>query len=334
MFCFDSNYVIPASVAFYSLLEHNRQGGGQDKSFFFRLFVVHNNISPSQQEKLHLTLKPFSHFASLEFINAQNYLQGIWRNFTHRYHFSCEVLYKLIAPSLFPQYDKIIISDVDVVFLGSVAESFFNFDVKENYLVAGCVSNDPEKFLPLPKKGWQSEYKRFNAQDLKAIQYGIAGGYLIINLKRWREENTQDKALRYLQQNAHKLVLAEQDVLSIISHKRIKKISPAHIVGHTAWVDFGDNWEKLKPNLYTQEEFTQAREHPIQIHYVGVDKPWNSPSQPKAELWFYYLYQTPFFEEYLASIEAILFEKFKRSRFLPRTLRFLKKFPSWVISKL
>lgn len=329
MFCFDRNYVIPAAVAFYSLLKHNGGGAGsnqeQKEPIYFKLFVVHNDISQAQQEKLHLTIKPFSHFASLEFIQAQNHLQEIWKKYTYHCHFSHEMLYKLIAPSLFPQYDKIIISDVDVVFLGDVGKSFFDFDICQKYLVGGVVSNDPQAFLPLPKKGWQSQYKHLNPDELEAIQYGIAAGYLIVNLKQWREEKTQEKALDYLQNNAHRLVLAEQDVLGIVSHKRIKRISPAHIVGHTAWVDLGNSWEKLKPNIYTQEEILQARENPIQLHYVGARKPWNSPNEPKSDLWFYYLSQTPFLEECLTQLETIMFEKFKKSRLTWRALNFLKK---------
>lgn len=329
MFCFDRNYVIPAAVAFYSLLKHN--GGGveskeeQKELIKFKLFVVHNDISQAQQEKLHQTLKPFSHFASLEFIDAKNHLQEVWKNYPRQHHFAYEMLYKLIAPSLFPQYDKIIISDVDVVFLGDVSKSFFDFDVCKKHLVAGVVSNNPQDFLPLPKKGWQSQYKHFNPDELEAIQYGIAAGYLIVNLKQWREEKIQQKALCYLQNNAHKLVLAEQDVLGIVSHKRIKRISPAHIVGHSAWVDLGDSWEKFKPNIYTQEEILEARDYPIQLHYVGVRKPWNSPSEPKSDLWFYYLSQTPFLEEYLTQLETIMFEKFKKSQLTWRVFHFLKK---------
>lgn len=235
------------------------------------------------------------------------------------------MLYKLIAPSLFPQYEKIIISDVDVVFLGDIGRSFFDFDVSQNDLVAGVVSNDPQNFLPLPKKGWQSQYKHLNAQELQAIQYGIAAGYFIVNLKQWRKEKTEEKALKYLQSNAHKLVLAEQDILGIISHQRIKRLSPDHIVAHTSWRDLGDSWEKLKPNIYTQKEILQARDHPIQLHYVGVRKPWNSPSEPKSDLWFFYLSQTAFLEEYLNNMESILFKKFKHSRLTYRAFRFIKK---------
>lgn len=39
-------------------------------------------------------------------------------------HYSKEVLYKLLAPTIFPQYEQIIITDVDVVFCGDIAEIY------------------------------------------------------------------------------------------------------------------------------------------------------------------------------------------------------------------
>ena len=35
MFCFDNNYVIPAAVAFYSMLENC------NKNYFYRMYVLH-----------------------------------------------------------------------------------------------------------------------------------------------------------------------------------------------------------------------------------------------------------------------------------------------------
>ncbi|ANV98200.1 hypothetical protein BBW65_05030 [Helicobacter enhydrae] len=326
MFCFDSNYVIPASVAFYSLLESNTPPPPTE-NLKFKLFVVHNDISQEDQEKLQLTIKPFCDFASLEFIDANQYLKDVWKKMSNKYHFAYEVFYKLIAPSLFPQYDKIIISDVDVCFLNDITKSFWDFDVDEEYVIGGVVSNDPDAFFPIPNVGWRSGYKKFNSEELKAIQHGIDGAYLIINLKQWRENKIQERAIDYLKKSVGKLVLAEQDVLGVISFPYIKKISPAHIVCNTSWEVLGKEWKDFKPNVYTQEEIWEARDKPIQIHFAGANKPWNTPSVPMADLWFVYLCKTPFLQDYLRKMESIMFQKFQRT-FLPyRILNFVKKNP-------
>lgn len=294
--------------------------------------MIHNDISPNDQAKLKQTLEIFSRFSSLHFINAEGYLQSLWKKIPNQYHFSCEVLYKLIAPSLFPQYDKIIISDVDVVFLGDITKSFFEFDCEEDYLIGGVISNNPEAFFPLPPSGWRSGYKKFSPSNLKAIQYGAGGGYLLINLKQWRKVGAEERCIDCLKNNAKKLVLAEQDIINLVCFPHIKKISLAHIVSHSSWESLGEQWEKLKPNLYTQEEILEAREHPIQLHYVGADKPWNTPSVPKSDLWFSYLAKTLFLEDYLNKLETIFFQKFQKRLLIYRALKFFQKHPLFLIS--
>ncbi|WP_158654380.1 glycosyltransferase family 8 protein [Helicobacter pametensis] len=292
---------------------------------YFKLFVVHNDISHSDQEKLQLTIKPFSHFASLSFIHAGEYLKDIWEKLPDKHHFAYEMFYKLIAPSLFPQYDKIIISDVDVVFLGDVKKEFLEFDCDENHLLAGVVSNDPDAFFPIPSKGYRSGYKRFNAQELKALQYGVDACYLIINLKQWRAHKTQEKAIEYLQNNFHKLVLAEQNVLAIVCANHIKSLGLQYGASNKSWLHLGESWEKLTPKIYTQNEIDEACKNPIQLHFAGANKPWNTPSEPKSEIWFQYLCQTPFLQDYLNTLEQRMFKKFKESRFVYRLLRLIKR---------
>lgn len=248
----------------------------------------------------------------------------MWEKIKDKHHFSNEVLYKLITPSLFPQYDKIIVSDVDVVFLGSVIEEFEDFDSEQDHLVGGVLSNDPQAFFPIPHKGWRSGYRRFSASELEKIQYGIAGGYLIINTKQWRLKAIEQKALDYLNQNWYKLVLPEQDVISICCHPYIKKIHPRHIVCHENWERFGERFQKLIPNIYSQKEITEMCYEPIQLHYVGDKKPWNTPSVPKSELWFEYLCKTPFLRDFLKKFEKTIINNYKKSSLTHRLYNKIK----------
>ena len=53
MHCFDNNYVIPAGVAFYSMLEN------ADKSYQYKLYVLHSDITQENQDLLFETIKKF-----------------------------------------------------------------------------------------------------------------------------------------------------------------------------------------------------------------------------------------------------------------------------------
>ncbi|ELB2754452.1 hypothetical protein QNF07_002746, partial [Vibrio alginolyticus] len=60
--CFDNNYVIPAAVAFYSLLEKS------DKNYKYQIYVLHEDITLLNQEKLKKTIQKFKN-SELIFIN-------------------------------------------------------------------------------------------------------------------------------------------------------------------------------------------------------------------------------------------------------------------------
>lgn len=369
MFCFDNNYVIPASVCFYSLLEHaNRytcdivSGGGAESSslkrklesknsykqilayeakttsshqntqnkikLFYKLYVIHNDISKDSQNILHQSISEFSSFASLEFIDAANRFSQEWQNLGLKGHFAQEVLYKLLLASHFPQYDKIIVSDVDVVFLGDVSRSFLEFDCESNLYLSGVKLNDPESFLPLD--GWKSGYKKYTQDEFNAVQNGIGGGYFIANLKMWRKDDIESRLIDYLSHNAYKLILAEQDVLNIVCYPKIDTLSPAHIVPHHSWEWYGKQWEHYKPKLYTQEQLDNARDYPIQLHYVGSKKPWNHPSEPKSDIWYKYLTKTPFLENHLNNLESIIINAYVKTTLSYRLQKFIKNNPLFV----
>ena len=93
MFCFDTNYVIPASVAFYSLMEH------ANKEYNYSFYVLHSDITIEQQNKLRITLKEFEN-CKLEFINMNNRLDDFWNENYKGGHFSKEVMYKLLVASI------------------------------------------------------------------------------------------------------------------------------------------------------------------------------------------------------------------------------------------
>jgi len=116
MFCFDKNYVIPAAVAFYSLMEN------ASKNYNYTFYILHSDIEEKQELKLKETIKEFKN-CELEFINMDNKLEDFWKENYKGGHFSKEVMYKLLVASLFPNLDKIIVSDVDVVFLNGTRTS-------------------------------------------------------------------------------------------------------------------------------------------------------------------------------------------------------------------
>lgn len=130
VFYFDNNYVIPAAVAFYSLLDN------ANSDYFYKFYVLQSDISLENQKKLHDSISGFKN-VSLDFVGMNNRFDDLWNKLETKGHFSKETFYKMLVASLFPQYNKVITSDVDVVFLGDISNSYFALNEEDTYYVAG-----------------------------------------------------------------------------------------------------------------------------------------------------------------------------------------------------
>lgn len=170
MFCFDKNYCIPASIAFNHFfaiqqnialwggvkLESKLESSNKEK-LFYKLYVLHNDITKDYQDLLQDSIKPFSDFSTLHFINTSNTFAKQWSDISHKAHYAKEMLYKILLSSNFPKYDKIIVSDVDVVFLGDVSKSFLEFDTDDDIYISGVKMNNPNDLFPLTN--WKKAIK-------------------------------------------------------------------------------------------------------------------------------------------------------------------------------
>ena len=127
-FTFDANYLLAAKVAIHSMMKH------ASPQYWYELYVFHTTLSTKAQQSLQNSLKEFA-YAELHFINVTQYDEKI-KNFGTKAHYSKEIFYKLIATDVLPQYDRIICSDVDVVFTGDFSPVFFMFP-NEKFYYAG-----------------------------------------------------------------------------------------------------------------------------------------------------------------------------------------------------
>src|SRR5574344_892141 len=207
MHCFDNNYVIPASVAFYSMLEY------ANPDYNYELYVLHNGITEENQGKLKKTIEEFKN-ASLKFISMGDKFKDIFEKMQGS-HFSKEVLYKLLVASIFPQYEKMIVADVDVVYRGDISKSYIDFDENSEDILAGV------KIVGHIVDSCRVGYSRdFSSQEYEKIIF--FGGYLVMNLKRIREENIEQEFVKSLETNSGRILQAEMDILNLVCTGRTK----------------------------------------------------------------------------------------------------------------
>lgn len=298
MFCFDTNYVIPAAVAFYSLLEH------ANKDYYYKFFILHSDITQEQQKKLKETLKEFDYMYDMKFIDMNNKFDDVWKNIKSKVHFSKEVMYKLLVTSLFPQYDKIIVTDVDVVFLDDISKSYFSFNTDENVYVAGV---KPIGVLKQFNTVYDNKFPKEMVEKLNSL----CGGYLVFNLKKMREENVEKVFIDFLKKNVDNLIYLEQDVLNACCYNKIKFLPLNYVTCTYMWTLYGSKEEFKNDGVYSEKELTDAMNNPIQLHYASTEKPWKYVDCVKSEVWFKYIAKTPFLREYLELLPSIIVLKNK-----------------------
>lgn len=322
MHCFDDNYVIPASVSFLSMLEN------ANPRYFYKLYVLHTDISEKNQNTLNSIVSKFNN-ADLQFIDMNNKFDDEFDVVKTKAHYSKEILYKLLAPTIFPQYEQIIITDVDVVFCGDIAEIYDEGQFDE-YIAGITYHNVLENFM---RNTYESQ---FSSEEIKKLLIG--SGLLCVNLKKMREDGMEAKCVAYLEQNLHRLKQPEQDVLNLVCYPKIKLL-PERFMVCTYLYDMIENNEFFGNEITLGKQdkvwIKEALSKVIQLHYAGAQKPWNTPTCTKSDIWFSYLLKTPFFYEVMRKITApklpdcklYLFDKIKIIKIKDNKIRFLGFIP-------
>lgn len=288
--CFDNRYVLPAAVSFYSMLKNANQ------KHHYALYVLHTDITMQNQKELQNIVAGFAN-ASLEFIQMNGRFKELFNSTKSKNHYSKEMFYKFCPPSLFPQYDKILISDVDVVWDGDISTLFFE-DISNEYL-AGSKG--------MVKKGcWvehylEDNYKDFSTQDRKKLLVGA--GLLLYNLAKMRADNLEQKFIEAANTYAQQVKQPEQDILNLVCWPHIKIFPANALVCNYAYEYYPDADSASQDLYYKKEEILFALKSPIQLHYAGPQKPWQDIDCVKSERWFYYLMQTPFAQKFLTSLK-------------------------------
>lgn len=311
IFYFDNNYVIPAAVAFYSLLDNS------DNRYFYKFHVLHSDISPENQRKLQETVANFNN-VSLDFVDLQNRFDDLWSKLQTKGHFSKETFYKMLVASIFPQYEKVITSDVDVVFLNDISKSYFMFDEDEPYYLAGI--------KPVGKiMHYFNGYKQwFSDEEISRMTF--CGGYLVMNLREMRKFDMESKFIDFFEKNAHRLNQAEQDILNLCCYPKIKYLPCATLVCSYLYDLYKTDEDLKNDSQFSEEELREAYKRPVQLHFATSTKPWKDIACTKSEEWFKYLVKTPFLREYLEKLNEKLCDN---SRFVGKSFSLGRLTLSW-----
>ena len=268
-FTFDDNYVIPAAVAFFSLVNRAKEGT------FYEMHVLHHDISPEHQGLLSEIAAKRGN-ASLTFVDTGDFLKDEWRSGSWEGHqarsqFTSDAVVRCFGARFLPQYDRIVYSDVDVVFADDVS-ALMDVDLTDAYC-AGVVG-----FL---------RHDRTNMSHLKPEHYEmlkdcyLAGGIWVMNLEKIRADRLEDRMLEIIRDDTIVKRWNDQDVMNIACAGKVRRL-PLNYIGYPYLRDYLD-----RPGLdspYTRDELYDSIIRPKILHYAA-QKPWKAKTEWDKAWW-------------------------------------------------
>ena len=261
VFAFDNNLVMPACVCITSLLSNAK------KDTFYDIFILHSEREELNKSVLDRLAMVYDN-CSIQYRTVNNIFDDAFeiRGIT------TPAYYRLLIPELIPEYDKVIYSDVDVIFREDLL-AFYNTDLDDNYLGAVDVG---VAFRPAIRK-----YVRdvLNLNPSKGYFYS---GNLIFNSSLIREAGIVQR-FKDLARNAY--TYQDMDVLNIACNGRIHALSPAFCLSNYLLECIYDRRDEIL-KYYTPDCIQHAISTGI-VHYNGA-KPWNGWCYNHDIWWTYY----------------------------------------------
>ena len=298
VFASDNNYVPHLGVAIVSLIKNN-----QDDFDKINIFVLDDGITSENKKRLDALVTNPNHV--LIFIKTKDLsdfkinLFGLDRNFSEN-SFTCYS--RLFVASLLPKdIDKVIYLDCDGLIIDSFKELWM-MNITDYY--CGAVLD-----IGLNMK----KYLGFKLEDTY-----INSGFLLINLKKWREDNVEEKFIHFMVKNQNKFYKEDQGILNNVFRNQFLVLNPKYnLISVFQTLDYGlaKKYTRINGEYYSKEIINQAKENPIFLHFCGpnYDRPWYNKDHPYRELYEKYCDDIGFtdaiIKDYEISVNAKLFYK-------------------------
>lgn len=269
VFAFDNNWAMPASVCIYSLLVNAKETTTYD---IYILYPKKSHLNTSYLEKV------FDFFPR----HKVKYI-GIGDDFDKAFQIrgiNTLTYYRLLIPELMPEYNKILYSDVDVIFQSDLSDIYNHTDLTGKYL--GVVNSLAH--LDNDRKVYYEELLNLDSTKI------FYAGNIIINSKAIREDGLKDVFMTMIET---KYKFQDMDILNITCKDKVKYLAPSFCVT-TYFCDLANKNRDKISSLWSDIEIEEAFSKGI-IHYNG-QKPWKGLC-PNFDIWWEYYRKSPIFDQ-------------------------------------
>ena len=257
-FAVDDNYATFLAVALKSIQQNS------SRNYFYSVFVLNAGLKEETMVKLS-DMQDENY--EINFVNVQKELAKIGGVLHTRDYYTKSTYYRLFIQKLFPQFDKALYLDSDIVVLGDISQ-LYNQDLKNN--LVGAVIEDVMQNVDV--FGTYVE----ECLDIDRKQYFNAG-ILLMNLKLFRDENVEGQFLNLISRFKF-AVTQDEDYLNVICKQRVK------------YFDLAWNKSPMQDDTFDDSKVKL-------VHYKMNLKPWHYDNIKYENYFWEYASQTDFIEE-------------------------------------
>ncbi|GHH99572.1 glycosyltransferase family 8 protein [Neobacillus kokaensis] len=243
-------YAKHTAVMFISILENNKSNSNLH-------FYIVGNLSLENQMKIRNSLAGYP--ADVVFFPVD---KNRFKGFKLYGYFKKEAYYRLLLPEVLDEtIKKVIYLDSDIIVKHDII-GLWNVNLNNHFLAAvqdlgSCASKARKRVLSIPRRAGY-----FNS------------GVLVIDLEKWRKNNTAERVIQYAKKNPRKLRSIDQDAMNAVLYNKWLKLHPT--------------WNYITVRIRKRKII----KNPAIIHFTGPKKPWKSHRHPLRYEYFRYLKST------------------------------------------
>lgn len=269
VFAFDNNLILPACVCISSLMMN------ANEDTFYDIFILHSAHIELKKEDLD-RIPTYYKNCRIQYRQVDDTFDS---SFEIR-GITTPAYYRLLIPELIAEYDKVIYSDVDIIFRMDLSV-LYHTDIESYYLAATRdiglnFSDDGIKYIS-------------SVNGLKQGRY-LQSGFIMMNCKKMLQDKLIDK-FRYLAKE--KLKYQDQDILNLTCGDKVLFLPIKYNMTDYSYYFINKERDKIASSLAGEN----VREAMINgnIHFNG-HKPWKKYSV-NFDIWWEYYRKSSFFDE-------------------------------------
>lgn len=265
VFAFDNNLILPACVCLSSLMTNAKP------DTYYDIYILHSQNIDLKKDELNKIPKVYEN-CRIQYKTVDDSFESAFeiRGVTKATY------YRLLIPNILKEYEKVIYSDVDIIFRKDLWD-VYSQDLSDSYIAATL------------DIGMNLDRKYLEKIGIKQWDY-IQAGFVVLNLEQMRK----DQMVNVFKKHAGlKYKYQDQDILNITCKGKKKIIAPAYNVNDCAFIYM--YWHPDYLPAYIKKEEIEDATHNGNIHYSGY-KPWKRYSIA-FDIWWEYYRKSPFYDE-------------------------------------